>query len=154
MIRCLSSPKRSVNTETITAPAGYTLEDYRVFTVDTIAPYSNIINVTVPETFSQRGATFSFGGSDDATSVSFQCRLRNASTPYDGSYITGVTNGTHIGAWEPCTPPKVSKTGTVAGCDVAPSVHSDSNQDRLSFGGVCTIWGGRLWCAVRPKAAC
>lgn len=92
--------------------------------MDTIAPYSNITNVTVPETFSQRGATFSFVGSDDATSVSFQCRLQNASMPYDGSYITGVTNGTDVGAWELCTPPKVSNLGVVSGCDVAPSAQA------------------------------
>ena len=111
----------------ITTPAGFTLEDYRIFTVDTIAPYSNITNATVPETFSKRGATFSFDGSDDATSVSFQCRLWNTSMPYDGSYITGVTNGTNIGAWEPCTPPKVSSLGVVADCKVGPSLLSDSD---------------------------
>ena len=109
-----------------TTPAGFTLEDYRVFLVDTTAPYSNITNVTVPETFSQRGATFSFVGSDDATSVSFQCKLSNTSMPYDGSYITGVTNGSHVGAWELCTSPKVSNSG-VAGCDVAPNMPSDSH---------------------------
>ena len=106
--------------EPITTPVGFTLEDYRVFLVDTMAPYSNITNVTVPETFSQRGATFSFDGSDDATSVSFQCKLSNTSMPYDGSYITGVINGSHVGAWELCTSPKVSDFG-VAGCAVAPS---------------------------------
>lgn len=82
---------------------GYTIEDQRLFTVDTVAPVTTVTNATAGVEGSRRSAYFAFSAVD-AVPVSFACRLSAAAGPY----LAQDALVPQVGAWAACASPQVA----------------------------------------------